>query len=154
MTRVYVLLGLLVWSGSQASDTVRVPADVAALVVPVLKAHSAVAKHDTFEAQAAEEFEAQVAEERAMEPLYAHKTAVTNEAIAVLLGFYIGEGPGERLTCEAIARGRVMLPLIKKYKDATVLVLGIDPGQTKPNKTQYSYVVPDIEAGKDCKWEE
>ncbi|HTR01135.1 MAG TPA: hypothetical protein VMH83_14140 [Candidatus Acidoferrum sp.] len=139
------LIGVFLWSTSLSAATVQVPSGVAALVAPVLKAHAAVAKHDTFATEDVEE--------KAMEPLFAHRTPQTDEAIAVLLGFYLGEGPGEVLTCEAIARGKVMLPFIEKYERVEIVVPGVNHAKTRPSKTLYSRVRPSIEAGEDCKWD-
>jgi hypothetical protein len=48
--------------------------------------------------------------------LLATRSVAADEAIAALLAFYIGEGPGEELVCEAITRGRKMRRHLEKFR--------------------------------------
>jgi hypothetical protein len=49
------------------------------------------------------------------------KTKSSDEALVVLMNFYIGESTGEDLLHEITVRGRRMLPVLLKYRNASVV---------------------------------
>jgi hypothetical protein len=53
--------------------------------------------------------------------LFRMKTKSSDEALVVLMSFYIGESTGEDLLHEITVRGKRMLPLLLKYSNATVI---------------------------------
>jgi hypothetical protein len=53
--------------------------------------------------------------------LFRMKTKSSDEALVVLMNFYIGEASGEDLVHEITVRGKRMLPLLLKYRNATVI---------------------------------
>jgi len=55
-----------------------------------------------------------------------NRTKAGDEAMAYLLNVYMGEHPGEELVCEAINRGKQILPLIKAYSECIPMV-GVEP---------------------------
>ena len=56
--------------------------------------------------------------------LFEDKSRRADEAIAILLRFYIGESTGADLEDEATNRGRRMLPLLRKYEDRHIIIPG------------------------------
>ena len=80
------------------------------------------------------------------------RTRAGDEALAYLLTVYMGEHPGEELVCEAINRGKRMLPLIDSYARCNPRI-GVEP---LPKFVRGSGVLPrearqGIEKGKRCK---
>lgn len=53
--------------------------------------------------------------------LFQAKTKSSDEALVVLMNFYIGEATGEDLLHQVTIRGKRMLPLLMKYRDARVM---------------------------------
>ena len=70
--------------------------------------------------------------------LISRKTADTDEALVVLLCYYVGES-GEH-TDEIINRGRQMLPYLKKYKSRTPVI---------PNRTYSTSLLASRDVKKD-----
>jgi hypothetical protein len=108
-------------------NATQMSADAAALVRPVLS---------EFLSAHAEEFDAagrfihesphtKVFEKR-FAKLLATRGEAADEAVAALLAFYVGEGPGEQLVCAAINRGERMRPHLEKFR-ACPPVTGLEP---------------------------
>jgi hypothetical protein len=55
-----------------------------------------------------------------------NRSKAGDEALAYLLNIYMGEGPDEDMVCEAINRGKRMLPLIREYRKCIPLI-GLEP---------------------------
>ncbi|HLO07085.1 MAG TPA: hypothetical protein VK198_10620 [Terriglobales bacterium] len=99
--------------GSQSNDktqSVAVPAQVAALLRPILDEKQKSGQHD---------------ESRLSNLLYGltqKKGRVADEALVVLMCFDVGESQEE--TDAVIGRGKRMLPLLKKYQDKNPKIAG------------------------------
>lgn len=103
------------WNEVQTPKTVAVPAQAAALLRPILDEVQKGTEHD---------------ESRLGNLLYGltqKKGRAADEALVVLMCFYVGESQEE--TDAVIARGKRMLPLLKKYQDRNPKV----PGRTYPD---------------------
>ena len=102
-------------SPSNNRGNVRVPVSVAALVRPILDEKQKREQHE---------------ESRLSNMLYGQtqkKGRAADEALVVLMCFDVGESQEE--TDAVIARGRRMLPLLKKYQDRNPKM----PGRTYPD---------------------
>jgi len=98
-----------------ATRTVVPPISVQERVKPVLDlCESAEAKQG--EAQSADFYQAA----KVLGQLFQLKTKSSDEALVVLMGFYIGESTEEDLLHEVTARGKRMLPFLLKYRKASV----------------------------------
>ena len=92
--------------------------------------------------------------DRVFDPVLNKRTPSSNEALAALLSFYIGEHPNEDLTCELIARGKAVLPLLEKFRDRdididkTIVVVRIDD-----KAARYDAIISSIKAGEHCERE-
>ena len=123
-------------------ETVKVSNEVAALVVPILSAHSQSAVHDT-------EANAEVLD-RALLPILEKRTPQTTEALAVLLGYYIGEYPGEDVSCELVARGQEAKALLEKYAQAKIMLPGAKRLNLRSVQSEYPIVLRRINAHEQC----
>jgi hypothetical protein len=97
-------------SQSSRAQSVVVPAQVAALIRPILDEEQKSGPH---------------AEKRLGNLLYGltqKKGRVADEALVVLMCFYVGESQEE--TDAVIGRGRRMLPYLKKYGDGIPIIHG------------------------------
>jgi hypothetical protein len=97
------------------TQSVAVPAQAAALVRPILDEMQKGREHD---------------ERRLANLLYGltqKKGPAADEALVVLMCFYVGESQEE--ADAVIARGKRMLPLLKKYQDKNPKI----PGRTYPD---------------------
>ena len=102
-------------SPQPSSRDMTVPVQVAALLRPILDEKQKGGQHD----------EGQLS--NLLYGLTKNKGRAADEALVVLMCFYVGESQEE--TDAVIARGRRMLPLLKKYQAATPRV----PGRTYPD---------------------
>lgn len=123
-------------------ETIRVPDGVAALVVPVLSANLQSAAHDT-SANAA-------ALDRALSPILEKHTLQTTEALAVLLGYYIGEHPGEDISCELVARRHEAKAMLEKYAQAKVTFPDSKRYRPRSIQSEYPIVLRRIQAHEQC----
>jgi len=64
--------------------------------------------------------------EKRLEALLNDRSKEGDEALAYLLGVYMGEHPEEELVCEVTNRGKRMLPLIQAYSKCPP-VTGLEP---------------------------
>ena len=53
--------------------------------------------------------------------LFQMRTTASDEALVVLMNFYVGESLGENLLHQVTVRGKRMLPLLLKYRSAHVI---------------------------------
>jgi hypothetical protein len=140
------LLGALVAFTSLAAPAPEQPItlapSVAALVAPVLSAAARVAAREDEKTDA--ELDEQIS--KVLSP----RTATTTEALAVLLGFYVGEAAAENISCELVARGKPALPMLRRYKKAVVVVPGFDMSRARRITTEYDIVVARINSGEGC----
>jgi hypothetical protein len=122
--------------------TIRVPDEVAALVVPVLEAQARSAERDSQEnAEVLEHVLGQVID---------REMPTTTEALVVLLGFYVGEHPDEEVACELVARGQKAVQSLERYAQATVIVPGAQGFSIRPNQGEYQIVLRRIHAHEKC----
>src|ERR1017187_4895367 len=56
-----------------------------------------------------------------MGALFQMKTKASDEALVILMNFYVGESLGEDLLHQVTVRGKRMLPLLLKYRSAHVI---------------------------------
>jgi hypothetical protein len=92
------------------------PRDVQVLVKPILHLR-AEAKTSQGERQNAAFWQA----EKLMGTLFQIRTKASDEALVVLMNFYVGEAPNEDLIHQVTVRGKRMLPLLLKYRNAHVV---------------------------------
>jgi hypothetical protein len=80
-----------------------------------------------------------------------NKTNVGDEAVVYLLNVYMGSHPGEEVVCEAINRGKRLLPLIKKYKEC-IPEIGLEPlpKGVKGSGHLPIYAIKGISKGEKC----
>lgn len=114
-----VLLALLTFFAGTVpltaqTETVTVPPSVSKLLIPVLDAYKKGMIDDSQEREhrGGSLWNAPVLAGRVMD----NKTPAGDEAVVVLLHYYIGEATGEENTIEIIDRGKKMLPYLKKYQ--------------------------------------
>lgn len=89
--------------------------------------------------------------DRVFDPLLDQRNVTTDEALAVLLSFYIGEHPYEDLRCELVARGERELKFLTRYRDNRIDV----PAPSQPLKSDekravYDGVMTEIRAHQSC----
>jgi hypothetical protein len=128
MLAVVAITVLLATDGSTSgSKPPRLSPEAAELVRPVLS---------EFLAAHAEEFDGtgRYRGESAHSPVFRERLATllsrkgpaADEAIAALLCFYVGEGPGEELMCEALKRGKRIVPYLQRFRRSPPLT-GLEP---------------------------
>lgn len=78
-----------------------------------------------------------------------------DETIAYLIHLYNGEHPDEELSCEAIIRGKRILPLLRSYS-ACLPTTGLEPLPKSFESTGYllKEVISAIEKGDSCQHHE
>jgi hypothetical protein len=98
-------------------EIVTVPPPVSKLLIPVLDAYKKGRIDDSQEKEhrGGSLWNAAVLAGKVMD----NKTPAGDEALVVLLHYYIGEATGEENTIEIIDRGKKMLPYLKKYQTRT-----------------------------------
>jgi len=101
---------------ASTAATIVPPSDVQEKVRPILDlSRQAKATHSA--QQNAMFLEA----ERLTGKLFQDKTKSSDEALVVLMNFYVGEATGEDVLHHVTVRGKRMLPLLLKYRDAHVI---------------------------------
>ena len=108
---------------TSARETIEVPQTVAVLISPILDIEAeslrlcrSTKPQSCTEGREREEEAARSAEvERLTTDLLHRKGSTANEALVVLLCYYIGEGNGEDLLFSTTSRGRQMLSPLRKY---------------------------------------
>jgi len=117
----------LMLNGSAISASHRIPhpckpsrlsRQTAALVQPILKSRIA-AYREVLDAKGRAIIQSGAAEDfiDRLYDLFDDRSRAADEALAVLLRYYVGEDPGEDLWCEIVHRGKQMLPYLEKYHD-------------------------------------
>jgi hypothetical protein len=141
--RIEVISLVLLALRPTVAATVTPQKPVQQRVAAVLDAYSRIVHEGETEATAR-------ALESALSPILNDRSEIGSETLAVLLGFYVGEHPGEDISCELVARGRPILKYLRKYESARVVVPGVTSDALKSVKTEYPIVVKRIEAGDIC----
>ena len=120
----FFLVLALAWQLTGSTKTVTPPIHVQETVKPVL---------DLCETAQATEGERQNAAfytaAKLTGEVFRLKTKTGDEAVVVLMNFYIGESTDADLLHEVTVRGKRMLPLLLKYRDAKVVF----PGKKYPS---------------------
>jgi hypothetical protein len=78
----------------------------------------------------------------------------SDEALAVLIEFYVGEHSAEDILCELVHRGKRVLPLLAKYHHRKIVVPGVDMSRTEPLDTLYDEVREQVRRGEHCEREQ
>jgi hypothetical protein len=101
---------------TSAPATVVPPSDVRKSVTPILDLCARTEKTQ------ADDHDEQVFEYgRMVGALFQTKTKSADEALVVLMDFYIGESLGDDLLHQVTKRGKRMLPLLMKYRTARIV---------------------------------
>jgi hypothetical protein len=101
--------------GFAAENVVVPPAAVQDLVTPFLDLRTQAASSKGEQQQAAFQ-----KSEKLLARLFKTKTRTSDEALVVLMNYYVGEALGPDLVHEVSLRGKRMLPLLMKYRPASV----------------------------------
>jgi len=129
---------------SEAPDNhhaIAPPRPVSALVSPVLNAYDAVAAKD--------DESAELPLNSALHKVLEAKTGYGDEALAILLGYYIGEASGEDVSCELVSRGRYVLFYIDKYAKVEPVITGVHSRHARVFD-EYAIVRHRIMSGEVC----
>lgn len=137
-------------AGRTQEAQVEVPPPVARRVQPILDAMVAVRKAQATGSGASPEWHKV---ESLVARLVDDKTPAGNEALVVLIQFYIGEATGEDLLHEVTKRGRSMIPYLRKYMRGPARMPGRDyPASIRANRqTSMGFMetaIESIRAGK------
>jgi hypothetical protein len=83
------------------------------------------------------------------------KSPVGDEIVVYLLNVYMGEHPGEELVCEAMNRGKRLVPKIKAFR-ACLPPLGLEPlpAGVAGSGVLPGYALEGIASGKACEHED
>jgi len=85
------------------------------------------------------------------DPVLDKQNRTSNEVLAVLLSFYFGEYPDEDLTCELIARGKSVLPALRKFRNREIVISKqFRSAPSEVNAAKYDWVIEQIESGEWC----
>lgn len=122
--------------------TTSVSSEVAALVAPVLNAQAAVFARDD------EQNESILSEKVAS--ILRDQSPTGTEALAILLGFYVGEASGEDISCELVSRGKSTIPLLHRYSTWEGAVSGVEMSHVRRTRTEYPIVESRINSGEHC----
>ena len=148
------LLALLIFFAGRLpltaqAETVIVPPSVSKLLIPVLDAYKKGWIDDSQEKEhrGGSLWNAAVLAGRGMD----NKAPAGNEALVVLLHYYIGEATGEDNTVEIIDRGKKMLPYLKKYQTHTPQIPNRDYKELllerKTSQMSFREIIAAIERG-------
>ena len=129
------------------TPVVTPPASVQECLAPVLAAYADVVRKG--EGVATEE-----ALGKAVLGILRDKSDVGDEALAVLLGLYVGDHNAEGIVCELINRGRPVLGYLAKYQSAQVKMPLVSAPMPEAVKALYSEVISRIRSGETCVQEE
>lgn len=141
----FLLLTVLICFVAEAGrpKPIEVSSRVTRLILPAIFAATAVNRVDSPENR-----EAVV---RALHPLIARRAADTDEALAILLGFFLPEDSHLALRCEVLSRGKRLAPLLRKYRNREPELRGhvYSPALIGPY-TEYDDVLGQLRAGAKC----
>ena len=127
---------------SAFGTTILPPKRVRARLNPVFSAYDQVVQAETQQAASALDL--------ALSRVLEDRSRLGDEALAVLLGFYLGEHSGEDISCELIARGAKVLPFLRKYRSAQITLPGLPTAPLRRGRSQYHGVIERIRAGEAC----
>jgi hypothetical protein len=117
--RLRILIFTIGWTlqaANAAASAIVPPRDVQELVKPILdvraEAEGSQGEHQNAAFRQAAKLIGLVCQMR---------TEASDEALVVLMNFYVGEATGEDLLHQVTVRGKRMLPLLLKYRSAQVV---------------------------------
>lgn len=113
-----------------------------ALVAAVLNAHIKVSSEDT------ETNESELG--RQLRRVFDDHTASGTDALALLLGLYIGESSGEDVSCELVNRGKSVIPRLHYYSLHEVNIPNVQMSRVHRIPGEYSIVEQRIAKGEHC----
>jgi len=114
--KTLILVLIFAWQATGSTRTVTPPMDVQEKVKPIID-QCEIAQASQGERQNAAFW--QIA--KLTGELSQTKTKTSDEALVVLMSFYLGESTNSDLLHEVTVRGKRMLPLLLKYRDATII---------------------------------
>ena len=123
MTPLALIIAILLQASPSPNATAVPPAPVREALYPILDALSEAESHyaDRRSDQQNAKFNAGFDKAaRLIDQLSQRKTENSDEALVVLLNFYVGEATGEDLLHDVTKRAKRMLPLLLKYRDKRV----------------------------------
>ena len=88
--------------------------------------------------------------DQSMEPILDRRNRVTDEALAALLGMYIGTASGEDISCELVHRGRSVLPLLTRFESDPATIAGVDTSNIVRSIELYSGIERRIQNHEKC----
>jgi len=115
MTSLFLAFMLAVLAPS-GTTTVTPPLDVRKEVIPIL---DLCAKTEATQSESQNERLFHYG--KMVGTLFEERTKTSDEALVVLMNFYIGESLGDDLLHQITVRGKRMLPLLLKYRDVRVV---------------------------------
>lgn len=136
---------LIIAGAAQAARpaTIEVSHRVTRLIVPVITATTALDRIDSRQNRDALD--------RSLRALLTTRTRETDEALAILLGFYLGDESHAALQCELLARGRRPLPLLKRYRNREPQLHGYVYSATLIGPyTEYDDIIGRLSADERC----
>jgi hypothetical protein len=89
--------------------------------------------------------------DRVFDALLNKRSKTTDDALAVLLSFYIGEHAHEDLTCELVSRGTRELSFLELYRDHQIQIAApIQALKPDEKRAHYDGVIASIRAREQC----
>ena len=86
-----------------------------------------------------------------MNALIENRSSATDEALPVLVGYFIGEHPGAELRCEVIRRRQRVLPFLEPARCRPRV--GSEPATDQllnDDRSLYTSLIDSIKKGKGC----
>jgi len=148
MTRPFLIVALmLALQTASAASTVVPSSDVQEKVGPILDLCRKAKV-----SQGKDQNTAFLEAERLTGKLFQDRTKSSDEALVVLMNFYVGEATGEDVLHHITVRGKRMLPLLLKYRDTRVIFSKKDyasillPADVR--RENFDSAIKNIKAGK------
>jgi hypothetical protein len=114
--KILIFTIALTLQAANAAAEIVPPRDVQELVQPILDLCA-----DANASQGERQNAAVWQTGKLMSMLFQMKTKTSDEALVVLMNFYVGESLGEDWVHQITVRGKRMLPLLLKYRNARVI---------------------------------
>jgi hypothetical protein len=114
--KILIFAVILVLHAANAAAAIAPPKDVQALLRPILDLRAEAESSRGGHQQGAFEQSAKL-----IAQLFQTKTRASDEALAVLMNFYVGESLPPDLVHQVTLRGKRMLPMLLKYRKAHVV---------------------------------
>jgi hypothetical protein len=140
-----VIASVLIAIAAAATQVPEVtpPIRVQQRVAPVLKAYADLLRRG-------ENVATETALGSAVLTVLRDKSEVGDEALAVLLGLYVGDHDAEDIVCELINRGKRVLGYLAKYQSSQVTMPSVSAPMAKSVKALYPSVISRIRSGQTC----